>query len=183
MTAADGRSDGEYVTPPLTFVDDEDRTIEIREGSEDDIDALVDLYVDFHHDDRSQGLPPRTEEKIRDWLSYVYPENSQHVVAWDGDRAIGHAFLVPAGDGRHELAIFVLREYQAAHIGTELMYTLLGYGREEGITQVWLSVEAWNNHAITLYENFGFEKHNVARTEVEMALQLDRDEGVPQEDS
>lgn len=167
-----GLAGGDYVLPPHSFTDDEGRDIHIRRGSEEDVDALVSMYQNFESEDRSQGVPPRTEAKIRDWLGYLFPEDAYHVVAVHDDRPIGHAFLVPAGDGRHELAIFVLREYQAAHIGTELIDALLGYGREEGVTDVWLSVEAWNNHAITLYENVGFEKRDTARTEVEMTIEL-----------
>jgi ribosomal protein S18 acetylase RimI-like enzyme len=165
-------TDSEYALLPYSFTDDEGREIRIRRGSEDDVDALVAMYADFESEDRSQGVPPRTEEQIRDWLGYLFPEDAYHVIAVHDDRPVGHAFLVPAGDGRHELAIFVLRAYQAAHIGTELMDALLGYGKAEGVTEVWLSVEAWNNHAITLYENVGFEKTRTERTEVEMTLEL-----------
>ena len=172
MTAEDGRWGSESATPPHTFVDDEGRTIELRDGSEADIGNLVDLYAAFHPGDRSQGLPPRTEAKTREWLSHVFPTGSLHVVAWDDDQAIGHAFLVPAGDDRHELAIFVRRSHQAAHIGTELMYALLEYGHNEGVEEVWLSVESRNDHAITLYRNLGFERQQFARSESEMTLEL-----------
>jgi GNAT superfamily N-acetyltransferase len=172
MTDSAGRAAGEYVVPPHQFTDDVGREIRVSKASVDDVEELVDLYEVFNPEDRSQGVPPQDEESIREWLDYLFPDHSQHVIARHKGDAIGHAFLVPAGDDRHELAIFVLREYQSAHIGTELMYTLLGYGLDEGVVEVWLSVESWNNHAIALYEKVGFQKHRVARTEVEMTIRL-----------
>ncbi len=163
----------DFVVPPHSFTDDEQRDITIERGSEADLDDLVSMYCNFERDDRSQGVPPMTEEKIRDWMSYIFPEDAYHIIAYHGDRLVGHSFLVPADDDHYELAIFVLREYQAAHIGTELMYTLLGLGQSEGITDIWLSVESRNNHAITLYENIGFEREHTSRTELEMAIALD----------
>lgn len=172
MSDHSDRAAGEYVVPPHSFSDDEGRQIRVETGSAEDTDDLVQMYTDFHSEDCSQGVPPLESEAIREWLEHLFPENALHVLARHDGNAIGHAFLIPAGDDRHELAIFVLREYQSAHIGTELMYALLGYGLSEGVRQVWLSVESWNDHAIALYEKVGFEKHRVARTEVEMTIRL-----------
>jgi GNAT superfamily N-acetyltransferase len=173
MSDPTDRAAGEYVVAPHEFVDDAGREIQIERGTADDERDLLEMYVEFDPEDCSQGVPPLTAEDIREWLEYLFPEGSHHVIARHDDATVGHAFLVPAGDDRHELAIFVAHEYQSAHIGTELMYTLLGCGLDAGVRQVWLSVESWNNHAIALYENFGFEKHRVARTELEMTIHLD----------
>ena len=173
MSDPTDRAAGEYVVPPHEFVDDDGREIRIVSGTADDEQDLLEMYVEFDPEDCSQGVPPLTAEDIREWLGYLFPEGSHHVIARHGDVTVGHAFLVPAGDDRHELAIFVAHEYQSAHIGTELMYTLLGSGLDAGVRQVWLSVESWNNHAIALYENFGFQKHRVARTELEMTIYLE----------
>ena len=80
--------------------------------------------------------------------------------------------LVPDTTGAFELAIFVLREYQGALIGTELVRSLLGWGQEEDITRVWLSVERWNDPAVRLYEKVGFETTDSASFELEMAIRL-----------
>lgn len=176
MVDTTDRAAGEYVVPPHSFTDDEGRQIRIVRGAADDADDFVAMYTDFHPDDRSQGVPPLEADPIHEWLDYLFPEDAHHVIArHDGD-PVGHAFLVPAGDGRHELAIFVRREYQSAHIGTELMYALLGLGFREGVREVWLSVETWNDHAIALYQKIGFDKHRVARTEVEMTIHLRRED-------
>jgi len=83
--------------------------------------------------------------------------------------------LVGDGNGAYELAIFVLQEYQAAQIGTELVRTGLGLAQRSGIDRVWLSVERWNRPAIALYEKIGFETTGNASFEIEMGLRLETD--------
>ena len=143
----------------------------------DEHEALVDMYVAFDPEDRAQGIPPVGEESIRNWLDEILAEDCLNVVAWDGDRAVGHATLVPdlgedLDDPAYELAIFVLAEYQAAGIGTRLMKTLLGLGREEDIQHVWLTVERWNRPAVALYEKVGFEPSDTGSFELEMGATL-----------
>jgi GNAT superfamily N-acetyltransferase len=130
------------------------------------------MYADFNPEDRAQGVPPVREDAIEEWLESVVDDDCLNVVAfYDGD-AVGHAMLVPDTTGAFELAIFVLREYQGALIGTELVRSLLGWGQEEGITRVWLSVERWNDPAVRLYEKVGFETTDSASFELEMAIRL-----------
>jgi len=71
-----------------------------------------------------------------------------------------------------ELAIFVVRSYQHAGIGTELLETLLGEGCERGVDRVWLTVERWNEPAVALYRSVGFETSDAEAFELEMSLRL-----------
>src|SRR6056297_1979264 len=162
-----------FEAPPVVFEDKEGRAIEIRpyEGTDEETEALVEMYGAFDPADRAQGIPPGKEDRIRTWLSNILDEECLNVVAWDGETAAGHATLVPDGDA-YELAIFVLQAYQRAGIGRRLMYALLGYGREEGIEKVWLTVERWNTAAVNLYEKMGFETCNAESFELEMSLRL-----------
>jgi GNAT superfamily N-acetyltransferase len=162
----------DFPTPPREFTDSEDREITVRRADEDAKDVLFDMYVQFNPEDRAQGVPPAREEAIRDWLDSVVAEDCMSVVAWHGDEAVGHAMLVPDRGGSYELAIFVLRDYQGARIGTELVKSLLGWGQAEGIDRVWLTVERWNDPAVRLYENVGFETTDSASFELEMAIRL-----------
>lgn len=159
-------------TPPREFTDDEGRRIELRQAS-DDIEALVEMYLDFDPGDRAQGIPPTKEEDIREWLAVVTSDEGLNVVAWHGNSAVGHVMLVADQEDGYELAIFVLQAYQGASIGTELLRTALGGAAESGVERVWLSVERWNRPAISLYQKIGFETSGDDHFEKMMKLRLD----------
>ncbi|SDR38075.1 GNAT family N-acetyltransferase [Natronobacterium texcoconense] len=178
---------GSFPSPPTTFDDGAERSIEIRgpDAFDDVIDDVVAMYDAFDPTDRAQGIPPTGEQRIRSWLETIADE-SINVVARHGEDVIGHAMLVPDADEpptiedgtvdddvEWELAIFVLQEYQRAGIGTALLENLLGHASDVGITHVWLTVERWNNSAIALYERVGFEATGSESFEQEMAILLD----------
>jgi len=162
---------GPYEGPPRSFADRDGRDIEIRRY-DDEFETLVEMYLQFDPEDRAQGIPPTAEKGIRKWLDNLLLDECVNVVAWHGDDAVGHATLVPDTEGASELAIFVLREYQEAGIGTQLIECLLGAGRESGIEQVWLTVERWNKAATALYRKVGFEPCDTSGFELEMAAKL-----------
>lgn len=163
---------GPFPSPPIVFTDREGRDLEVRaydpEGP--DYEALVEMYLAFDSADRAQGIPPTGEESVRSWLDQILTEGL-NVLAWHDDTAAGHATLVPQNDA-YELAIFVLQEHQEAGIGTRLMEGLLGYGADNGVQYVWLTVERWNQAAVHLYEKIGFEISNAESFELEMSLLL-----------
>ena len=170
-------SSGPFERPPVEFEDRDGReiTIEVFDDSDDQREALVEMYLDFDPADRAQGIPPGRENRIRDWLDTITSGDCYNVVAWDGDDAIGHATLVPDGDD-YELAIFVLQSHQRAGIGTRLLRALLGYGASEGIEKVWLTVERWNRAAVSLYKKIGFETSDAESFELEMGIRLRADD-------
>lgn len=152
-----GQGAGEqFPRPPMTFTDDEGREIEVR-VYDDGIDPLAEMYDHFDPDDRSQGIPPRTDSRIQSWLETLL-EDGLTVVAWHGDQAVGHSVLVPMEGTKYELAIFVRSDYQLAGIGGRLIRCLLGHGQAQGVETVWLTVQNHNNVAINLYETTGFEQ-------------------------
>lgn len=163
---------GEFPQPPRTVADEAGREIRYREGRTDDHEALVEMYRDFHPEDRAQGIPPGQGEDIREWLENVTADGCRTVIASDEGDVIGHGVLVPDHEGGYELALFVLRAYQGAGIGTALLRTLLGLGRATGVERVWLSVERWNDPAIAVYRKVGFERVGKGSFELEMALRL-----------
>lgn len=162
---------GPFPTPPHSFTDDEGRDIVVRVANSDRED-LVSMYNAFDSKDRAQGIPPIREKSIRNWLDRVFENQCYNTIAWHGDTAVGHAMLVPDEGGAYELAIFVLNDYQSAGIGTELLESLLGHGKEEGLERVWLTVERWNDPAIALYEKIGFEICGTESFEIEMAVRI-----------
>lgn len=163
---------GPFPSPPIAFADREGRELEVRayDPTGPDYEALVEMYLAFDSADRAQGIPPTGEESVRSWLDQILTEGL-NVLAWHGDTAAGHATLVPQNDA-YELAIFVLQEHQEAGIGTRLMEGLLGYGADNGVQYVWLTVERWNQAAVHLYEKIGFEISNAESFELEMSLLL-----------
>ncbi len=163
---------GPFPEPPLSFNDREEREIEIRPCEEDDVEALVAMYVDFDPADRAQGIPPATEPRVRDWVETLTESDGLNVIAWHDNNVAGHATLVPDVDSAYELAIFVHQDYQRAGIGSHLIRTLLGYGKQQDIEKVWLTVERWNRAAVNLYRNVGFETADAESFELEMVLRL-----------
>ncbi|MFC7200896.1 GNAT family N-acetyltransferase [Halospeciosus flavus] len=163
---------GPFPKPPVEFTDAEGRDVEVRAYEEGDYEDLVEMYDDFDPADRAQGLPPVGEDRIRDWLDILLTGDGYNVVAWDDGDAIGHATLVPDGEGGYELAIFVHQSHQGAGIGTRLIEGLLGHGAAGGAETVWLTVERWNKPAVSLYEKVGFETMSSESFELEMAIRL-----------
>ncbi|MFC7176543.1 GNAT family N-acetyltransferase [Halosegnis marinus] len=169
---------GPYEPPPRAFTDRDGREVEVRRFREADREALVEMYVAFDPEDRAQGIPPTGETNVRKWLDTIVTDAGTNVVAWHGDRVVGHATLVPdfddggGDDDAYELAIFVLHEYQEAGIGSRLIEGLLGAGREDGAERVWLTVERWNGAAVGLYEKVGFEPSDTGSFELEMSARL-----------
>ena len=166
---------GPYGPPPRTVTDDEGREIEVRRFDAEP-EPLVEMYRSFDPKDRAQGIPPTEASAIREWLESVRGPDAVNVVAVHDGAVVGHAMLVPDGQGAFELAIFVVRPYQAAGIGTVLTEALLEAGRRAGVDRVWLTVERWNAPAIALYETVGFEASDPDGFEFEMAATLDAPE-------
>jgi GNAT superfamily N-acetyltransferase len=147
-----------FPAPPHAFEDEEGRAITARGFRGGDLDALVEMYVDFDPAHRAQGTPPIGEEAVREWLDHVLSGPS--AVAWHGDRAVGHVTFVPDGVGRHELAIFVHQNYQRARVGSRLIRVGLRHAEAEGVERVWLTVEPWKRRAQKLYSDVGFDASN-----------------------
>lgn len=167
---------GPFPVPPRTVTDGAGRAIRMT-VVDGDIDPLVAMYDGFDPGDRAQGLPPVRTPAIRDWLRELLA-NGLNVVAWDDDRAVGHALVVPDEQDEHELAIFVLGSHREAGIGGELIESLLGHAARRDVEHVWLTVERWNEPALSLYRSVGFETVEAASFELEMTLRLSPDSAV-----
>jgi len=163
---------GEFPRPSRTLTDREGREVTIDPADESDRDGLLEMYLSFDPSDRAQGIPPANEGALERWLDTILDEESLNVVAHHEGRVVGHATLVPDRHGEHELAIFVLQPFQGAGIGTQLVETLLGLAQSEGLENVWLTVERWNEPAIALYRKVGFETTDAESFEIEMSIQL-----------
>ena len=161
-------------TPPLEFEDATGRRLDIRrlevKRGTARFDRLVEMYLDLAGRCRAMGIPPVGEAKIRDWLADL--DDGIHLVVESGDETVGHATLLPDGTGSHELAIFVHQDYQQAGVGTQLLQTLLGTGREEGVERVWLTVSTGNAPGLRLFQSAGFSVTERASRQLDMELTL-----------
>jgi len=168
--ASSGEDGRQFPRPPQEFTDREDRTVTM-DAYDGEAEPLVSMYTDFDADSRSQGVPPRKEPAIRKWVEGLLADGLNVVVTHDG-ATVGHAVLMPVGDGSAELAIFVHPDYQSAGIGTRLIEVLLGHGQEEGVEHVWLAVSQRNHVAMRVYRSVGFETRLREHVEIEMERDL-----------
>ncbi|WP_440769530.1 N-acetyltransferase family protein [Natronorubrum sp. DTA28] len=158
-----------FQPPPTTVTDREGRTSTVETYS-GDVEPLVAMYTQFDADSRSQGVPPRDESRMREWIDGLL-EDGLNTVVRHRDDVVGHAVLIPYDDTA-ELAIFVRPAYQAAGVGTHLIRGLLGHGAANGIDHVWLTVSRTNRIAMNLYRSAGFETTAHDRGEHEMERSL-----------
>jgi ribosomal protein S18 acetylase RimI-like enzyme len=167
--AASGEDTRQFPRPPQSFTDRENRTVTMA-AYDGDAEPLVSMYTDFDADSRAQGVPPRKEDAIREWVKGLLDEGL-NVVVHHEDAPVGHAVLMPVDDSA-ELAIFVHPDYQSAGIGTRLIEVLLGHGQQEGIDHVWLAVSQRNHVAMRVYRAVGFETRLREHVEIEMERDL-----------
>ncbi|QGN07064.1 GNAT family N-acetyltransferase [Halorhabdus sp. CBA1104] len=157
-----------WTPPPRSFADEAGRSIRIERGI-DDRAALVGMYESYAPHHRAQGLPPVGQARIEEWLDTV--SEGLNVVAWHGDRAVGHSALLGGADD-HELMIFVHQNYRLSGTGSRLIRSLLAYGYAQGVETVWLCVRPSNTIAVSLYESVGFERAEERGSDLEMTLAL-----------
>jgi ribosomal protein S18 acetylase RimI-like enzyme len=155
---------------PATFRDDQGRDIRFRPYEPTAPDALVGMYADFDPSQRAQGIPPVRTPEIESWLDDVLAGPS--MLAWHGDRVVGHVLFVPDGSGGHELAIFVHQAYQGAGIGSRLIRAGLDHAEDRGVTLVWLLVGYGNHRARALYESAGFSVDDPTGSDLRLSRRL-----------
>jgi len=91
-----------------------------------------------------QGVPEALEIDTDDALAW-------HAVILDHGKAIATGRLLKNGKiGR----LAVLKEYRGLGLGSELLKTLVSYGRQEGITQFFLHAQT---SAVGFYERHSFK--------------------------
>lgn len=147
----------------------------VRPYEADDMDPLVRMYDDFDQYSRSMGLPPSGVSKIENWLDRL-TERGWNLVAFDGNRAIGHVAVVPSDsvDHRWKFLIYVHQEYQNEGVGSEMIKQLVAYADERDGNELALEVSTGNERAITVYKNIGFEVVERGFSELSMTLKLRR---------
>jgi len=140
--------------------------------SEDLPDALVEMYREYPREHRSMGVPPTTEKQIRRWLATLHDRGTT-LLAWDGDRVVGHTGFAPADGDEPEFLVYVDPEYHGRGLGTELTRQAIAYAAAAGHRALRLNVDRDNHVAVAVYRKLGFETVDRTAVELEMRLPLD----------
>jgi ribosomal protein S18 acetylase RimI-like enzyme len=136
------------------------------------LSAVEDMYATFSPRPASQGLPPEDPETCSRWVKGIM-EMGENLLAWRGNRVIGHAALVPDPKGDSaEFVIFVHQACRGLGIGTELTRAILERARHRELKSVWLTVSMSNFIAIKLYRKLGFEYCEIDECERTMVIRV-----------
>jgi len=133
--------------------------------------AIVEMYEDFEPKRGAQGLPPVGRDRLISWLRPLCL-NHLNLLAFFGDRLIGHTMLCFMGTDRAEFAIFIHQDFRNQGIGSEFTRITLEYGRAKRLRHIWLTVEVNNFSAIRVYKKMGFQISGTYYPEVEMVFNL-----------
>lgn len=145
---------------------------EIREHGAERFEDLVGMYDEFSPKAMSQGLPPPGDMDRRLWVEQLIARGWNFLCEQDG-KVVGHCAILPdarRADG--EYIVFVLRPYRNKGLGTVLTEVAIEKARQQGITVVWLTVEAFNFRAIKVYKKAGFRFIDEGERERAMMLKL-----------
>jgi RimJ/RimL family protein N-acetyltransferase len=133
---------------------------------------LVQMYEDFEPKRGAQGLPPVGRDRLISWLRPLCL-NHLNLLAFLGDRIIGHTMMCLMGPDRAEFAIFIHQGFRNQGIGSEFTRITLEYGKANRLRHIWLTVEVNNFSAIRVYKKMGFQMSGTYYPEVEMVLNLE----------
>jgi GNAT superfamily N-acetyltransferase len=170
-----GECEGTPLCPPRCprFVDRRDRPTIVRPATTDDLESLVEMYRSYPDSDRSMGIPPRVEPRIRSWLNRLFERGRNFVATANGRDVLGHSCYAPTTADVPEMLVYVAPDEHGRGLGTELTKHVLAYAAEEDHDAVALDVARENAAAIGLYRDLGFERTDETPTEYEMELSTD----------
>lgn len=148
------------------------RVVVIREATEDDLQAIFDLWNSV----ASEGKYLLTE-RVTDFQRRLFAQTIKGKIGlWAlseiNGRIIGTCNATPRGLGsvnksRHVLTsgIAVLREYRGIGIGNAIMDYVISWAKARNYEKISLTVFSTNAPAIDLYKKFGFNVEGVKKKE------------------
>jgi GNAT superfamily N-acetyltransferase len=128
----------------------------VQPHSAADTAELVEMYLGLAPADRTMGLPPATESRLRSWL-VRFIEDGWSLVAEMESSIVGHTGVTPADASEPHLVVFVANDARSRGIGSELLRHLIAYAADSGHDAPTLTVAADNDAAVTVYDNLGFD--------------------------
>ena len=151
-------------------------TIFIRRATEQDIDALMSLYDEFHRfhvlgvPDRLRTSDPSTptgQAALSDALSAIlHREDAAMFVALVGDHVAGlaevyvrqdepHPLIVPHRYG-HLQSLFVSASFRKHGLGKLLVEAVHHWAKEQGATEMQLDMWEFEEGPLHFYEHLGY---------------------------
>jgi GNAT superfamily N-acetyltransferase len=127
---------------------------EIRPGDEAAIDELLG-GLDAESRYRrwfTGGVDIRGAE---DWAAHPERVTAVGLLAFIGDRPVGHAVLIPTGDGRGEVAFEVAAQWRRHGIASALLERLLGAAADRGLREVYADVLPENADMLAVLREHG----------------------------
>jgi ribosomal protein S18 acetylase RimI-like enzyme len=133
--------------------------LSVREATEADIEAILDVYESVAAEDRWIGgeLPVDRERHRSGRLERISGEDHLLAVA-EVDGSIVAELGVYVAHGRGDLGMEIMEGFREQGIGSAMMERAIEWARSRRLVK--LSLEVWphNARAIALYEKFGFEQ-------------------------
>ncbi|WP_435347571.1 GNAT family N-acetyltransferase [Haloarchaeobius sp. HRN-SO-5] len=171
--SADG-CEGTPHCPPRCprFVDRVGRSYLVQQLTADAVEDALELYRDYPEEHRSMGLPPREERAVRDWLTRMHRRGT-NLLAWDGDRVVGHTGFAPDDGAEPEFLVYVDPAYHGRGVGSELTRQAIAYAADAGHDALVLHVDDRNEAAVAVYRKHGFVVEKREAMELRMRLPLD----------
>ncbi len=152
--------------------------IEIRRAEPSDAEALVALGRAVGSEPEGWLIAVNGWRSVADERRYLkairrHP-HAAVFVALDGDQMVGRLSLArdqhPASQHVADLGLMVAATHRRQGIGRELLETAVGWAKETGVTKLELHVFPWNEPAIKLYEQFGFEREGYRKAHYRRGL-------------
>ncbi len=144
----------------------------ISQGTLEDRPSLMEMYDAFTLKGLYQGLPPTDPEIRGHWVTHLLC-TADNFLAWHGSKVIGHAALM-LGKERNdaEFVIFIHSSYRNRGLGKKLTSMAVEKARELGLKAVWLTVEAFNFRAVSVYRKCGFVFLDTGEPERQMRIEM-----------
>jgi len=144
---------------------------EIREATAADAPALVELATAVSAEDEGWLISTNGWRSVVDERRFLkavrrYPHAAVYV-AEDEGRLVARLSLArdthPASLHVADLGLMVAASHRRRGIGRALLETAAAWARNAGVRKLELHVFPWNEPAIALYEQFGFEREGYRR--------------------
>jgi RimJ/RimL family protein N-acetyltransferase len=145
--------------------------IAIRKAKPEDAAALVALGTAVGREPEAWLLNVDGWRSVGDERRYLralkrHPDAAVFVADDDG-AVVGRLSLArdPHGASRHvaDLGLMVAATHRRRGIGRALLEQAVAWAAEAGVTKLELHVFPWNEPAIALYDDFGFEREGLRR--------------------
>lgn len=163
------------MTADLIHIEWTDKTgapLGLSEGTPEDSATLMEMYDTFTLKGMYQGLPPIEHDARAQWVAKLL-RTAENFLAWDGGQVIGHAALILDKERNDaEFLIFILSSHRNRGLGKKLTQMAVEKARKLELKAVWLTVEAFNFRAVSVYRKCGFVFLDTGEPERHMRIDL-----------